>query len=358
MTGAAIDDFTAFPVAANLQEDKYELLNGPDTSSLLTPWSLNWKSRRLISGNEAVNVPDGYGVTPFLWMWRMLELLFAEFNYTVRANPFKSNDFLKKIVLINNTADSICTGSLNYADLVPSCSIADFIKWLEAKFLIHLYIYPEYKMVDLVPLKEAIRSIPQMDVSSIIDGNEKYSFTDLEEIDISSETTLQGAASAADTYIDLGKKYKYLTELDENDWKSNAWKYTLVYRKTTGEYFETLRRFGDSSVKRVRIGSNYFRHFTNRLTAKEYKAEDLMPAMVQVNLGLCGSKEINVVCPYIGDSRHRNTSYKEKKKLQSNILLLPFLLEHPMKIFLQKLNIASAQLKSLIIWEYNGLLMT
>lgn len=325
MTGTAVDDFTAFPVAVNLQEDKYELLNKPDASSLLNPWALDWKSRRLVYGNEAVTVPDGYGVTPFLWMWRMLELLFTEFNYSVRANPFKSNDFLKKIVLINNTADSICTGSLNYADLVPSCSIADFIKWLEAKFLTHLYIYPESKIVDLVPLRDVINSVTQMDVSNIIDGNEKYSFTDLEEIDISSETTLQGSAPAVDTYIELGKKYKYLTELDENDWKSNAWKYTLVYRKSTGEYYEILRRFGDSSIKRVRIGSNYFRHFTGRLTAKEYKAKDLMPTMVQVNLGLSGSKEINVVCPYIGDYRHRNTSYKEKKEAtEQNIIIAIF----------------------------------
>lgn len=311
MTGAVEDDFTAFPVAVNLEDGKYKLLNGPDTSSELTPWALDYKARRIMYGSEAVSVPDGYGVTPFLWLWRAIELLFAEYDYSVGSNPFKTDLFLKKIVLINNTADSICQGSLNYADLVPSCSIADFIKWLENKFLIHLYIYPEKKIIDLVPFNSVINSVPQFEVSQIVDGNEKYTFNNLEELDLSSDTSLEGATPATDTLIDLANKYKYLTELDEKAWSTDAWKYSLVYRKATGEYYEILHRYGDSSIKRVRLGSNYFRHFSGRLEGKEHTSQDLMPAMVQVNLGNSGSKYINIICPYIGESRHKNTAYSE-----------------------------------------------
>ena len=314
MKGTVEDDFTAFPVAVNLEEERYQLLNGPDTSSLLNPWALKYKARRITYDGQAVNVPDGYGVTPFLWLWRALELLFLEFDYSVRVNPFKSDSFLKKIVLLNNTADTICKGTLNYSDIVPSCTIAEFIKWLEDKFAIHLYIYPEKKVIDLIPASDVVSGVAQMDVSGMIDGNEKYTFTDEQEIDISSDTSLEGASPATDTIFDLAKKYSNITELDEYDFQSVGWKHTVVQRKSTGVYYEILRKQGDTSIKYVRLGSNYFRHFTSRLAERKYEASDLMPAMVEVGLGLVGIKAVVVICPYIGDSRHQNTSYKESTK--------------------------------------------
>jgi len=322
MVGTAIDDFTAFPVAVNLDDEKYQLLNGPDTSSELDTWALKYKARRITYDGQAVNVPDGYGITPFLFLWRVLELLFADFDYSIRANPFKSNDFLKKIVLINNTADAICKGSLNYSDLVPSITIAEFVTWLEAKFAIHLYIYPEKKVLDLIGISNVVTSVPQMDVTGILDGNEKYIYSDTQEVNISSDTSLEGASPAADTLIKLGEKYESLNELDEYDWEGNAWKYSLVFRKATGEYYEIHRREGDSSVKKVRLGSNYFTHFTDRLEESKYEAIDLMPTMIEANLGMNGIKKMVVICPYIGDSRHRNTSYTESSSAVDQKIIL------------------------------------
>ncbi len=325
MSGITTDDFTAFPVAVNLDEGRYQLLNGPDTSVSQNPWALKYKARRITYDKQAVNVPDGYGITPFLWLWRAMELLFAEFGYSVRSNPFKTDSFLKKVVLLNNTADSICKGVLNYSDLVPSCSIADFVKWLEDKFLIHLYIYPESKCVDLVPLSNVISTSAQLDLTSKIDGQEKYSYSDAQELNISSDTSIEGSAPAVDSLFDLAKKYTYITELNERDFSDNAWKYTLVLRKSTGEYYEILRKEGDSSIKRVRLGSNYFRHYTGRLPEEKHEATDMMPAMVEVNLGLNEAKERIVICPFIGDSRHRNTAYKEATKaVEQKIIIALF----------------------------------
>lgn len=311
MTGSVMDDFTAFPVAVNLDDGRYQFLNGPDTTSTSSPWHLKWETRKIFASGKVVNVPQGYGVTPFLWLWRMLELLFTDFDYTVRKNAFKTDDFLKKIVIINNTADSICKGSLNYADLVPTCTISEFMQWLEDKFLTHLYIYPESKMIDILPLQDVINSTSQLDITDILDGDEKYTFSEPSELSLSSDTSLSGSAPAAETLHDLARKYDHIAELSEPEFRNDAWKYSLVFRKSTGEYYEILRRAGDSSVERNKIGSNYFKHFTGRLQEKKYEASDLMPAMVEVKLGLNGSKELNVVCPYVGQSRHRNTSYNE-----------------------------------------------
>ncbi len=312
MTGTSQDDFTCFPVAVNLTEETYSFLNEPDASSVTNPWALMWGARRVVQGKEAINVPVGYGITPFLWLWKMIELMFAEYDYSVRVNPFKTDAFLSQIALINNTADSICLGTLNYSDLVPSCTIANFLKFLEAKYNIHAYIYPESKTIDLVALDTVINDVANLDITSIVNGNEKYKYSENEELHLSSDTSLEGAAPATETILALAEKYTHLAVLGEDDFRNNAWKYNLVLRKSTGEYYEILRKPASSEIKKNKLGTNYFSHFTGRLNYIEHKAEDLMPVMVEIKLGISGSKEITIICPYIGPARHRNTSYKDQ----------------------------------------------
>lgn len=312
MIAAAVDDFTAFPVAVNLADGKYQLLNGPDITSARTIWDLRYQARRVSTGSETINVPAGYGITPFLFLHRVIDMIFAEYNYVVRTSPFRTHSLLNKIVVINNTADSICKGFVNYSDLVPSITVGDFLKFLENKFLIHAYIYPESKSVDLLPLNSVLLTPADMDLTGRVNDSEKYIYTDTQEVDITSDTSIEGAQPAMETLFDLAGKYTHLGELTEPDFRNNAWKYNFVLRRSTGEYYEILRKPSTSAIQINKIGSNYFRYFTKRMPAKEYKAEDLMPAMVEVKLGILGSKEANVVCPFIGNSRHRNTSYKEK----------------------------------------------
>lgn len=313
MVGQTIDDFTAFPVGVNINDEKYDLINSPDVSSSTAIWALQWRARRVASGSDAVNVPPGYGVTPFLWLWRMVELLFNHFDYTVRENPFKTDLFLRKIVLINNTADSICKGNLNYADLVPTCSISDFVNWLEDKFLIHVYVYAEEKIVDLIHLQDVLQSATQLDLTNKLNGSIKQIYSESEEVNMSSDTSIEGASPAAETIFDFAQKFDQVTSLNENDFQNNAWEYNIVLRKSTGEYYQILRKPGISEIKKNRLGTNYFRYFTSRVKERKYEAKDVMPVMVEINLGISGSKQRIMICPYIGTSKHKNTSYKDQK---------------------------------------------
>jgi len=322
MTGDESDDFTAFPVAINEDSGEYQLLNKPDHRSALDPWPLIYKSRRVTSGSSTMNVPSGYGITPFLYLHRAIDLLFDQFGYQVRINLVRTDSLLSKLVLLNSTADTICTGKLRYGDLVPTCTIADFINFLEAKTLMHCYIYPESKIIDLVPLKEPLITQPDIDITSILNGEYTVSFIEPSEVDLTSDTSITGASPAADTWNDFVKKHHVLTEMAEMDFRTNVSKYSVVFRKSTGSYYQVLRRPGDSSIKLERLGSNYFRRFSNKLTGKEYHSIDKIPPMVDVNLGIVGSKEAIVVCPFIGESQHINTVYKdESSKAVQDIIL-------------------------------------
>ena len=314
MKGTISDDFTAFPVAADFNDTTgYFVINMPDYTSALDPWSLKWDARNISSGEESLTYPAGYGISPFLWLWRTIELLFLHFGYTVDENILKDDALLKKIVLINNTADSICKGKLVYSDLVPDCSVSEFITFLENKFMTQVYIYPESKTVDLIPLDSVLSKTPDIDLTPVVDGFPKYTFTDVKEIKISSKTDLPGANPAAETIFDLGKIYDEVTEISEADWRNYNWGdipiYTtaLVLRKSTGQFYTVyFRRVGGPTTIN-RIGSNYFSFCENQIgNIQEYQSADIMPPIVEVVLGIVAEKEAVIFCPSIGASSRRN----------------------------------------------------
>lgn len=322
MKGEVVDDFTLFPVAVDYSpETGYQLLNAPDCRGGTEPWPLFHKARRITVGDETQNVPAGYGITPFMWLSRLLELLFAEWDYSVSENPFRTDSHLSKVVMINNTADTICTGKIRYSDLVPSCTVAELLSFLESRFLMHAYIYPEAKRIDIVPLQNVLAGGFDEDLTSFIDGEIKHIFQEPMEVQISSETSLEGAAPAMETMFDFNKKFKMVNELNEDEFRNKAWMHSIVKRKATGEYFEILRKMADSSVKINRLGTNYFTYYSGVLPGKEYKSQDLIPPMVEIDLGLLGTIMAKVICPYIGSRIHVNTAYSDEKTTEQKIII-------------------------------------
>lgn len=81
-----------------------------------------------------VNVPEGYGICPFLYAWFVLEKIFEFGGYKLINNPLKEDEELRRIVLISNLADG-CTGkTIRLADFLPDCTIEEFLNALFARF--------------------------------------------------------------------------------------------------------------------------------------------------------------------------------------------------------------------------------
>lgn len=345
MTGEVADDFTMFPVAVNFDEETgYEVLNCPDYTSSSNPWALKWAARDIIQGTETVEEPAGYGITPFLWLYRLLELIFAEYGYTVVANPFKDNTLLKKIVVINNCADTLCKGTINYSDLVPSCTVSEFLKFIENKFLTHAYINADSRTIDLITLESVLTNPPDMDISGFVNGEATHKFSDTKEVDISSDTELEGAKPAMPTIFDLAKKYSSVEVIDEQAWQEYNWgncpvyKNSLVLRKATGHYYDIYFSRAGGPTNITHLGTNYFRYFTGKQTAQEYKSGDVMPPMVIVTLGEINSLEANILCPFIGSSRHINTTYKDEKDSDGQKIIIAYAAGKAVELALDPFN--------------------
>lgn len=325
MKGEILDDFTAFPVATDFNEETgYFILNRPDYTSALDPWKLIWEARNITTDEESMIYPAGYGITPFLWLWRTIELIFAHYGYSVRNSIFSSDPLLKKIVLVNNTADAICKGRLNYADLVPDITVSGFLTFLEKKFLTHAYIYPESKTVDFVPLQSILSLNPDHNLSSLIDGEAQFFYGETRGVTLSSKTDIDGSAPAASTIFDLQKIYSSVHEINELDWRTYNWEAhgiptfttTMILRKATGQFYTIyFRRYG-GPTNFSRLGSNYFKFQQPSMTSfEEYESDDSMPTMVEVLLGeTADEKEAIIICPSIGKSAMRNVKLSSSNK--------------------------------------------
>ena len=111
------DPLAVFPVAVgkesiqnnNTETTYWEVLNAPAAGNINPPT----KVKRVINGEVTeVTVPAGYCSTPFLRVWKVLEMIFSDLGVTIVHNDFRYNNELNRLVVLNNAADAVCTGVL------------------------------------------------------------------------------------------------------------------------------------------------------------------------------------------------------------------------------------------------------
>lgn len=305
--GEATDDFILCPVAVDYDSDAgtYKANNAP-----LAGGQLEYLSRYIPDGEDSILVPDGYGIAPFLYLHRLIDLMFSLSGYTVANNPFRTDAALKQIIVLHNVSDVICTGKIDYSDLVPDMTVSDFLEWLRDKFLATASIYPDRKQVDVYLLQDVLsNAVADMDLSGKIDGPISISFNDTSRVVLRGDTSLDGAAPAADTIEDFASHNKIVTDVTEEKFNSSTIsRYYVVHRVATGEYFSFAENTqkNTSTIKQTRLGTDYFNYDRQLDSETEvFSPSDLLPAMVFVE---------GILMPYIGSRSHRHTQINNKEE--------------------------------------------
>ena len=87
-------DYAVFPIAVEREEISsgnnkvvyYGMLNRVNGDTLVSEARTQ---RQPVAGTLTdVTLPNGYGVSPFLYVWRVLELVFNALGYEIESNPF------------------------------------------------------------------------------------------------------------------------------------------------------------------------------------------------------------------------------------------------------------------------------
>ena len=218
----AIDPFAVFPVALNKETKEtdgetttyWEVLNVVGTRGLEQPT----KVTRLINGEVTeVTVPAGYMVSPFVRVWRVVELIFADLGLTLESNPFKEDDELALLVVLNNAADAVCTGEIRFADLLPDCTVEAFMNALWVRFGLVYHIDDNTGTARLELLKDILTREHCPDITHWTAEPPLIKYNPRQFVHLSAGTSIEGAAPAAERFEDFSKGLNMSAVLTGND---------------------------------------------------------------------------------------------------------------------------------------------
>lgn len=152
-----------------------------------------------------VSVPIGYGITPFVRLWYVLELIFSHFGYTIRENPFKTEFQLRRLVILNNTIDTIVENSIKYAQLMPNVTIFELFTSLFVRFGAKIFVDGNTNTVDIVLLRDILASSP--DTKLPIAALPDIQYTEPKQLKLSAGKSLEKSNTEADTYEEFLARY-------------------------------------------------------------------------------------------------------------------------------------------------------
>lgn len=209
-----IDPLAVFPIAVDnpepsssgSEQDKvvcWEILNRMFYSNGLNQPST--VSRCIDGVVTSVTVPQGYGVTAFVRAWRLLEIVFDNFGMTIDENPFKDSIELARLVVLNNCADACCLGKIKYSDILPDCTVGEFLNSLWVRFGLVYSINYDKCRVRLRLIRDIINDDPQIDLLPFLSNNETITYNTPEYVKLSAKTSIDGAAPVCERFEDFIK---------------------------------------------------------------------------------------------------------------------------------------------------------
>ena len=205
-----IHDVAVFPICLDIDSTDEKSDGSPDYWELLTPWAL-WfgegdtiKMERLIDGElTKVTVPIGYGCTPFVRVWKILECVFADLGLKLDSNPFRDDDDLVRLVVLNNTADALCTGVLDYRELMPDCTVEEFLHALYVRFGMVYHTDFDTGTVCVRLMRDVAASPCAIDLDSFLASPPSCELRTPPYVRLAAGDSIEGAAPLTDRFDDF-----------------------------------------------------------------------------------------------------------------------------------------------------------
>lgn len=216
-------DLAVFPLTVESEEGEKEIWNDDKTDKItvkrtvtqtlnVNDDALDGKStiEEVRNGKITdVTVPRYYGHAPFVRVWRLLELIVEWMGCDLEGdNPFRRDD-LQRAVVLHSCIDALCIGELRYRDLMPDCSVADFLQTLWAKFGLVVSTDPVQGTCRLELIKDILAKAP-VDISDTLCSAPAVTYIEPQYVRLAS----------SDEYLDnearawRGEKYAELPDID------------------------------------------------------------------------------------------------------------------------------------------------
>ena len=315
--GTVTDDYEIFPVATkiirsdtNSANDNYEYINEPDTDSNTTPYKLVGYSERMVAD---VMCPVGYGVSPFLKLNFLLEMLFAHFGYSLQESLFDTDVDMAKIVVPNNCKDSICAGKLNYSNLVPTVTVEEFLETISNKFCC-IFVPDGRNKTVKVHFFETPESLNHdMDITPFVVDSHVITHDAFKQLKLSAATSIESAKPATETFERIIYENDFVYPVNETQFltRTNIMANEVVLRLATGTYYKQVSQSSVFSL--TEIGSQFFNYDkkTPELEYDERETRDEQVPMFVKSVNSPRNPSWRFYLPGIGEGRNLNTGIKK-----------------------------------------------
>ena len=306
------EDYTIFPVIVSPYEDENENTVYQYNNEIGSKGELIYQSRSMHEGDILMSVPKGYGVAPFLKLYRLIELLFDRLGYRVTYNCFAANDY-RSLTIVHNCSDCLVQPVLNYADMVPSCTLSEFLEWLEAKFHVQPLVNSDSKEVRIVKTEDVLNGSADDDISENVEGHPAVNHSPTKRIVLTPTNSIESSEPAAETFDQLIAKHGYYINMDETlfeelNGNNPIFMGGLMLRKSTGMFYEQGLHLVDAKPVLNPVGTNHFVYDRdNSDETVDFSQADVMPLM------MCEGST-HRVAPFIGERLHCHTAYQDKKE--------------------------------------------
>jgi hypothetical protein len=238
---------------------------------------------------NAVYQSNGYGVTPFLKTSYVLRQVFKYFGYNLLENIFDTDPVLKYRVELNNTADAILPGTIDFSQLVPDATVSDYLDSIRIRFGIE-FVPDSQKNIMIWSWNEAIDSVPDFDLTPYLSGLDKIEWQPAEPLQLSDSKSINLAATSQDTFELFLKKYKSYSVFQLG--ASSIIPDGVIFHAATNSFYSDLNRLGSSAFDIIPTGDQ-----TESISAKD--------AIVPT---ICVNPGGTIYCPFINSRRHLNTT--------------------------------------------------
>jgi len=174
----------------------------------LTVFEGEYPQQLKIDGNT-IDMSTGYGMTPFLKVRYMVSFIFSKFGYSYDSRDLEENinEYADDIVMINNVADAIYGGILNFNKLVPDVTIKAFLAEVEKTFVGKFVLNEVTKTVLFCRYEDYLNRIaPDVDLSEYACSKSKLGamdFTSIQIKDNADSTTTADEANEKSVTIDF-----------------------------------------------------------------------------------------------------------------------------------------------------------
>ena len=205
------DRFAIFPILVrygswnDTGQPRYKLLNRyGEWLGTVDFWGA-WAQDETVD-DEVYKLPVGCDMTPFVRMSYLLSRILGYFGYSLVPNFLTTEEPFASMVILNNTADAIVTGSIRLTQLLPDCSCNDILDVIRRRFNVE-FIPNETKMtVDIVRMKDVIAAPAQCDLTGRVEGDIQLSYPEqYRQLRLVNASPLDddGSPDNADTLADL-----------------------------------------------------------------------------------------------------------------------------------------------------------